>query len=268
MLKRAEGLRAASTKVEGSLHVRPVPGPLPRSNWLKPVPNGRTYRGKARHCLAVRVSRSPGCLRLSRGTQVGRQAPAPESPSPPRGASPVRPAERPLRAAHRRPSRPSPVPGAAHLSELPGVPPRPRQLRAPLPCSGSSPVPEAAGSPLPGSRGRSGRGGPRSESGRSRELRTKPAPAPAAAPRPLCPHRARRAARGQAQEMTSAAAASHRGARPGPPAGLRAATPGQLGPSRDAPETGPFPGRRARRVSNHLYESTAWLWGAVCTADL
>lgn len=153
MLKRAEGLRAASTKVEGSLHVRPVPGPLPRSNWLKPVPNGRTYRGKARHCLAVRVSRSPGCLRLSRGSQVGRQAPAPESPSPPRGASPVRPAERPLRAAHRRPPRPAPVPGAAHLSELPGVPPRPRPLRAPLPCSGSSPVPGGRRVSAPGLQG-------------------------------------------------------------------------------------------------------------------
>lgn len=81
---------------------------------------------------------------------------------------------------------------------------------------------EAAGSPLLRSRGRGGRGGPRPEPGSSPELRTKPAPAQGAAPRPLCPHRARRAARGQAQEMTSAAAASHRGARPGPPGGLAA----------------------------------------------
>lgn len=93
-----------SPGVEGSLHVHPRD--LPRSNWIKPAPNARTYCGRGSHRLPVRVSRSSG-LPAPVPRLPGKEAPAPESPSLPRGVSLVRPAERPLPEAHPRPSRPA-----------------------------------------------------------------------------------------------------------------------------------------------------------------
>ena len=229
--------------MEGSLHVHP--GAFPGATGSSRSQRAGPTAGGAVTASQCGCPGAPGCLRPSHGSQVERHLLQSCPPGREESALSVPPDA----LSQRHTPRPSPT-RPAHLSELPGVPPRPRPPRAPLPHSGSPRVRSPAAGVAVGVAGR-GRSleGPRS-SAQSPPQRWEQR-------RAGCVRTAlaRRAARGQAQEMTSAAAASHRGARPGPPGGLAARCDPQTAwdPRRDAHQTGPsLRGRRSQRVSSHL----------------
>lgn len=244
-------MRAASSEVEGSLHVHPEGPSQQQLDQAGPKPTAPTA---GRLVTASQCGRpgAPGGWCLSRGSQVGRHLLRSRPPCREEAAQ-SSPAESLLPAAHPQPARLALAHGAAHLSELPGVPPRPRPPRAPLPRTGSRPVPRvAAGSPLRRSRGRGGRGEPRSEPAKSPELRTKPARRRcSAAPAVSAPRSAGSSRPGTGNDLSS---------RSLPPRGAAGAAGRVIrcdplvsgGPRWEARETEPSPRRRLQRVSSHL----------------
>lgn len=134
--------------MEGSLHVHP--GAFPGATGSSRSQRAGPTAGGAVTASQCGCPGAPGCLRPSHGSQVERHLL--QSCPPSREESAL--SAPPNALSRRHTPRPSPT-RPAHLSELPGVPPRPRPPRAPLPRSGSPRVPRGprvSAPPLQGSR--------------------------------------------------------------------------------------------------------------------
>lgn len=187
----------------------PLPVRASRSSWFA--------------CARPAASRWGGtCSRVALPTARSQPRPPRRMPSP--GGTPLA-----------LPTRP------AHLSELPGVLPRPRPPRAPVPRSGSPRVPErppGLRSPAVGvAVGVAGRG--RSLEGPGAPHKARPGAGCSAAPAVSAPRSAGSSRPGTGNDLSSRSLPPRGAAGDARRAGCALRPPGSVGPPRDAHQTGP-----------------------------
>lgn len=260
-VKRRESTGNAAESLQ-----RDAPRAPPGSNWIQPVPNpGLPQKGYASPPRAFPGLPAPRGSRRSRrlGARFQVERHLLQNRPPAAGSRPSPPSQAPSGPAHAlSPSLPEgrAVPlTSAELAGTPAAHPAPaRPPRASAADLASFSSTAAAGSPFLGSRGRGGRGGERLGPGgvpagwphKGEARRAAPPRAPFNAPsRSLRPARRLKAerrrgsaARGRAQEMTSAGSGSHLSAP------LRSARPVASRPGRWGPWAGGSPDPRPRAL--------------------